>query len=371
MNLNLFCTSTAVAFALAIQCNAQHPTGEILYEQEATLSVRFVRADSADSSLNWVKNPIVVDNSQNEINLPTIMSNNFNVRKWVLVREKKQTVMHCYFVMPDFPCKELWLGGDETFIVDAKTGIHYKARGTYDNALWGETFALNLPRGTIVDLPIYFPPLPETVSDIYLYGVPRWTSRGGTILHLNIKPQTEALTLDKIKVPKLVEQNGPYNKDDMDTYDVYEGIHTILPTNEHSMAIWLTPQATYIAIACEMNWNNEYFGFSSKTVLIDERTRNMYKIRRIMGDIPLDRQFFIRANAGDWIAFLLEFEPLPYEEEQIRIGEKLSISYSEPEGEPFNVWGAGWNSSFYEHLELSQLISNRSIFQPFDPVIVK
>lgn len=90
-----------------------------------------------------------------------------------------------------------------------------------------------------------------------------------------------------------------------------------------------------------------------------------------MGDIPMDNQFLISGKAGDWIAFLLEFEPLPYSESLITIDPGLTISYSEPEGTPFDVWGAGWASTFYEHLSLQQLKYNRSQFMPFERTIVK
>ena len=376
MNLKINISLVAATWIFALHSIAQRPGGEVLYEEvPVMMGAKYTKADAGDESQNWVKKPIIVDNSDKSIIENPISNSSVNTKKWILTREKDKTVMHCYFVMPDFPCTGLWLGGDETFIVDANTGIHYQARGTDEKAIWGESFALNAPAGSIVDFHIYFPPLPEGVTNIRLYGVPRWASRGGTILKLTQNNTATWPDADKLyeqfALPRLTEQHGPYNKDDIDTYDVYEDIQTIRPTKEHSMAIWCTPEATYMAIACEMNWNREYFGFSSQTVLIDEQTRKMYKIRRIMGDIPMDNQFFISGKAGDWIAFLLEFEPLPYSESLITIDPGLTISYSEPEGTPFDVWGAGWASTFYEHLSLQQLKYNRSQFMPFERTIVK
>jgi len=376
MNMKTKLIAIATLGAFTLQCFAQRPSGEVLYEETSLRQAQYTKADAGDKSLNWVKKPNIVDNSDKSITNDPTSDQYCSEKTWILTREKNRTVMHCYFVMPNYPCQGLWLGGDETFIVDAKTGIHYQARGTYEDALWGETFALNAPAGSIVEFPIYFPPLPESTTEIFIYGVPRWTSRGGTILRLRqhstaASPATDKL-YEQFALPRLVEQRGPYNKDDMDTYDVYEDIQLIKPTKEHKMAIWFTREATYLAVAYEMNWNREYFGFSSQTVLIDERTRNMYKIRRIMGDIPLGNQFFISGKAGDWIAFLLEFEPLPYTDNNIiNTDMDFKLSYSEPEGTPFHVWGASWASSFFEHISFKQLIENRALFLPFERNVVK
>ena len=349
--------------------------GILLYEQKYPAELHtLLRADSTDQSLNWVKNPKTAPDKAwtPDLKIPQHYRN----KRWTLVREKDRTVMHCYLLMPSYPCKDLWLGGEETFIVDARTGTHYQARGTYDKAIWGESFALRgVPAGTVLDFPIYFPPLPENVTQIYIYGVPRWASRGGVILDLypdGQPPVETAVQWSDIRLPHLIEQRGPYNPDDMDTYDVYDDIHIIKPNKDGTMALWRTPEATYLGVACEMNWNREYFNFSSKTVLINERTRHMYKIRRIMGDIPMDRVFFINGLAGDWIAFLLEFEPMPIDEDEDGdVDTRDKISYSEPEAEPFHVWGSNWSATFKSGLAIKQLETNQKYFAPYERQVVK
>ena len=76
------------------------------------------------------------------------------------------------------------------------------------------------------------------------------------------------------------------------------------------MAAWFTPETTYLAIAYELNWTKEYYGFQPGTVLVDNATGKKYKLRKVQG-LPMKDLFFIHGVAGDMFAMVLEFEPLP------------------------------------------------------------
>ena len=96
---------------------------------------------------------------------------------WELTEEDGETVLHCYMKMPAEVVTNFWLASEETGIVDAETGVHYRARRSEPDC-WKRYFTFRAPKDSIVDFRIYFPPLPETVNDVYIYGVPNWNLRG-------------------------------------------------------------------------------------------------------------------------------------------------------------------------------------------------
>jgi hypothetical protein len=78
--------------------------------------------------------------------------------------------------------------------------------------------------------------------------------------------------------------------------------------------------------------------------------------------LPLDESFFMKGNAGDYVAFLLVFDPLPLEE--------TFATYIVPEGEPFNAWGADWSGQVLP-LNIQQLRANQKLFKYQPRIIVK
>ena len=131
------------------------------------------------------------------------------------------------------------------------------------------------------------------------------------------------------------------------------------------MAIWLTPEATYLAIACEQNWTREYWGFfwgnEKGDVLLDDAGRQ-YKLREVQG-VPQNEMFFMDGNAGDYIAYLKVFDPIPLDVK--------TFTYIEPEGEPFNAWGANWKGSVLHNLSIEQLRANQKLFEYHPREVVK
>ncbi len=278
--------------------------------------------------------------------------------------EGEQTVLHCYLVTGQDNMNNIWLGSDETYIVDVETGTRYKARGSYSPSLWGQTFGVKVPKGTMLDFPIYFPQLPKSVKKVKIYGVPNWSLRGWEEMWLRRKYEKADVydTIPRLRIPTLEYPAHNYDKDNMDTYSCYDNPHLLAPMKEYTMAIWLTPETTYLAIAYELNWTKEYFSFEPGTVLVDNSTGKKYKLRKVQG-LPMKDLFFIHGIAGDMVAMVLEFDPLPLS--------AANIDYLEADGEPFHVWGASWRGNHITNLPIPMLRENQAKFNYYERKIVK
>ena len=235
----------------------------------------------------------------------------FALLYWMLSEENDATVLHCYFTMPADEVKNLWLACEETAIVDMETGVQYRAKRTAPD-VFRKHFSVKAPVGTPLDFKIYFPKLPETTKVVSIYGVPLWRLRGQEIV-LNSAYNSGVMKqyddVPQIKSPSLVREAKNYNKDKFESWAVYNNPHLIRPVKDGTMALWRTPEATYLAVAREQNWTREYFGIGPDQFLIDNRGHK-YKIKSAQG-LPLEEIFWIEAYSGDFIAFLMEFEPLP------------------------------------------------------------
>ena len=258
---------------------------------------------------------------------------------WMLTDENNETVLHCYFPMPADEVTNLWLTSEETCIVDNATGKQYRIRRTEPNT-FRKHFSVKAPKGAVLDLKVYFPPLPETTKSVTMFGIPNWNLVGW---HQALdRPMSVNVSLSPIKydtiprfhTPRILQEHlcedKPYDMQNWNTWKVLTDVHLIKPQKDETLAIWLTPETTYVAIAYEQNWTREYFTFSSGLILLDE-AGHQYKLRKVQG-VPLNELFFMEGNAGDYIAFLMEFDPLPLDLE--------TITYIEPDIEPFNAWGA-------------------------------
>lgn len=280
-----------------------------------------------------------------------------------LVQEKKQTVLHCYLnVERKREVRGLSVCGSDTYIVDLDTGTRYRSRGAYDPKINERNIAFKVDKPTIVDIPVYFPPLPPTVKNVKIYGILGWYVSG---ISLKLNRQNGKHGYDKaptLHTPKLETPANNYNPNDASTYPCYTDAHLVAPMPEYTMAMWRTPNTTYLAIAYEQNWKREYWGFNEGTVLVDDNTGKKYRLRKLQG-LPKDETFFIRGLAGDMVAFVLEFEPLPLT--------TTSVSYHEADGKPFSVWGASWRGHHISNIPVDTLIDNQKKMEYCKRVIVE
>ena len=289
---------------------------------------------------------------------------------WMLTDENNETVLHCYFPMPADEVTNLWLTSEETCIVDNATGKQYRIRRTEPNT-FRKHFSVKAPKGDVLDLKVYFPPLPETTKSVTMFGIPNWNLVGW---HQALdRPMSVNVSLSPIKYdtiprfhnPRILQEHlcedKPYDMQNWNTWKVLTDVHLIKPQKDETLAIWLTPETTYVAIAYEQNWTREYFTFSSGLILLDE-AGHQYKLRKVQG-VPLNELFFMEGNAGDYIAFLMEFDPLPLDLE--------TITYIEPDIEPFNAWGANNKGTVLHNLNIQQLRQNQRLFDYLPRVIVE
>ena len=277
-------------------------------------------------------------------------------RPWKLTAENDETVLHCYLQMPAEIVENMWLASNETAILDMETGTLYRSRRTLPENVYGKVFSIKGKEGNVLDLQIIFPKLPDSTKKISIYGVPNWYMRGMEIslfpsfsseskqAGYDLKPQTHQ--------PHLVAEAKDYNKDNHQSWAVYDDAHLVKPVEDGTYALWLTPEATYLAEACEMNWNREYFGRGGNTILLDQ-SGHQYKCKDVLG-YPNDNLFWNEGYSGDFFAIFYVFEPLPLTIE--------SVTLVVPEGEPFAMWGANWSGKV-QQLNIKEMRQNQRLFE--------
>ena len=286
---------------------------------------------------------------------------------WRLTAEGGETVMHCYFRMPADEVTHLWLTSEETCLVDAETGVQYRIRRT-EPETFRKHFTVKAKTGDVIDLKIFFPPLPESTKEVVIFGIPNWYLVGDRVclrqphnygwngtgfeFAYDAKPE--------FHLPRLLREHlsedKPYDKQDWNTWKVLTDAHLIKPQKDGTKAIWITPEATYLAVAYEQNWTREYWGFDwgtdRSTILLDDNGRQ-YKRREVLG-VPQNEIFFMEGNAGDYVAYVEVYDPIPLDVK--------TFTLIEPEGEPFNAWGANWKGSVQHNLSVEQLRANQKLF---------
>ena len=331
------------------------------------------------TNMAWIKDYCEVENVATEKDILKIFPELPNLpydesyvpMSWRLTSENNETVLHCYFTMPADEVADMWLASEETCIVDQETGAQYRIRRTEPDT-YRKHFTIKAKTGDVVDLKVFFAPLAETTKEVRIYGLPNWGMMGSPGAPITIRHESdgtsEPLAYDTIPqfhkpivYKEHMSEDKPYDMQNWNTWKVMREAHLIKPLDNETMALWRTPEATYLAIGYEQNWTTEYWSFGHDIKLLDNAGRQ-YKIREVQG-LPLDELFFMEGNAGDYVAYVLVFDPLP-----------LSISaitYIEPEGEPFNAWGANWSGKVIPNLSIQQLRDNQKLFGYHPRIIVK
>ena len=317
----------------------------------------------------WVKAPVVsaeyYDNlfpgmRESTLNSPRVK---LVVINWMLAIENDETVLHCFFTMPADVVENLFLAMQETAIVDLETGVNYRIRRTEPECM-RKHIGVKAKAGDVLDFKIYFPKLPETTRFVSIYTVPIWQLRGGVqyTLTQEHKLSKEYDDVPKIISPTFVSKGEKYDKDNWDTWQRFKDAHLIKPVREGTMALWNTPEATYIAIAHEQNSMSEYYAISSGTMLLDN-SGNRYKLKRFgSGNLPMEELFWVDGYSGDFLTFLMEFEPMP--------PSVTSFTFIEPDLEPFHVMFANPRGEVRSNLNVNQLRANQPLFE-YNPRVIK
>ena len=326
---------------------------------------------------SWIKDYCEVENPPIEkdilkifpemINLPQ-GEHSYMPMSWRLTAENNETVLHCYFIMPADEITDMWLASEETCLVDQESGAQYRIRRT-EPETYRKHFTIKAKKGDVVDLKIFFAPLAETTKEVRIYGVPNWSMMGAPVAVRHEAFGTfvyqEYDTIPQLRKPRVelehMSENKPYDMQNWNTWKVMTDAHLIKPVKDETMALWRTPEATYLAIGYEQNWTTEYWSFERDIKLVDN-TGHQYKIREALG-LPLDELFFMKGNSGDYVAYVLVFDPLPLD--------ISTITYIEPEGEPFNAWGANWSGKVIPNISVQQLRENQKLFDYYPRVVVK
>ena len=344
---------------------SQSKSSNVLMRLKCYDRITAAKADVNDMGLNWVKKLNVATDKQYLFD--GIKPEQIDARAHVsteLVKEKGRVTLHIYFQMPTIPVKDLWLGDDDTRIVDNITGTHYLARGTYDKNLWNRHFAVNAPAGTIIDFPIYFPNLPETVNDITICGVPVFFKYAiPLLLHETYKPGSLESSEPGFRIPEptgqkvAVEDLGPWGAAmDTDSCEVYTNFHIVKPTTNGRQAIWMTNEKTYIASTIQLPSSRYPLYISSKIYLIDEETKKLYRIKRVQG-LPLDTPICAQGESGNCIALIAEFEPL-------ESGLHSFITYCVPANEVRRT-------AYKSYLDVLEMMNNQREFDFFEHKTIK
>lgn len=286
---------------------------------------------------------------------------------WQLTEENGETVLHCYFQMPADIVYNFWLTDEEGCLLDKETGISYRARRTEPDCYY-KRFRIKGKKGSVLDFKIFFPKLPPTTEEVAIYGVPNWQLRGRNV-KLNRQPSGLVFegvadyydNVPEFHHPTQIVEAKNYDKDNFFTWSEYTDAHLIKPVPDGTMAMWLTPEATYVAVSTEMNWRREFFGRYGNNVLIDN-AGHQYKCKGVQ-DYPSIPYFWVQGYSGDYFAIVLIFEPLPLTLD--------TITYIVPEGEPFKANFANWSGEVKPNLSIKELRENQKLFEYFPRKIVE
>lgn len=281
---------------------------------------------------------------------------------WQLTDEGDNTVLHCYLLMKADVVTNLWLGNAESVILDKQTGIIYQAYSTIPECCYNKVFGVKGKEGTVFDLQIVFPRLPDSATDLAIYGVPAWMMRGVDVKITEYEGRINAYdSAPHFHAPIMVKDCENYDKNNSGSWAVFKNANLIKPVEENTMALWRTPEATYLAVATEQNWFREYHGRGGNTILLDQKG-HQYKCHGLL-DYPNDSIFWLEGYPGDYFAMVLIFDPIPLNVE--------NITYIVPEGEPFSAWGANWSGEVISDLNVQELRQNQKLFEYHPRRIVK
>lgn len=245
----------------------------------------------------------------------------------------------------DSDVQKVWIGGDDTFILDMETGCRYAARRALNNARLN---CYNIIRGYKSQqllFQIEFPRLPRSVRKIKIYGIPEHNSSGENFIgqkvydvaafkpikgirsiddpELYLSPLTEYDKSSPVfKIPKLKEEPKRYDRNNPETYPVYIKPPLVFPIDNTEMgnrrshiAIWCTQDTTYLTFVVECKESRTLLNITSNEALGLSQGEKMQIISA--SPYPIDKYFYIEGTPGDFVPIVLRFPPLPLGTNQI------------------------------------------------------
>lgn len=269
----------------------------------------------------------------------------FSSKHFDLRNEGKHTVLHLYIYAPADTMKNFWLASHETAIVDLKTGKNYRAIGTVPDR-FGKYFTFKCERGTVLDFQILFPKLPTSTTEIAIYGIPYLDMKGERFtLNQNSKKKPLYDEKPQYHAPKLAKEvSEEYKKYD----NIYTDVHTIKPVEEGTMALWRTPEATYVAYAYEMNYTRELFSSVLDVILADELEYGV--TAKGVLEFPTNQEFWIEGYSGDCIAIIYVFPPISPDTEEVSFS-SWKNAYPQIKRKVFSVEELRDNQKLFEYHE--------------------
>ena len=249
--------------------------------------------------------------------------------------------------------QEIWVGGDETFILDMRSGTKYAAIEAMRGAKLNAYNVVDSVRRGWQWFQIRFPRLrryetrdsqrEETL--VKIYGVPAAGLNGEQHYSLSelqpvqhfkweLYPEHDFSPLlayedakPMLKQPRLVSKPIHYNPDDTTTFPVYTDLPKVYPLTalemEHnSVALWCTPEVTYVTSIYEIKHFRTVFYIRDKHFVIgfpkddddddDDDDMTLPNIMPLSTEpYPIDRNFIVEATPGDFVVFTFEYPPVP------------------------------------------------------------
>lgn len=160
--------------------------------------------------------------------------------------------------------------------------------------------------------------------------------------------------------PFLVSPAQNYEHYKPETFAVYSGFSAIKQP-KLPFKLWRTENATYFAIAYEMQWDRQYFYEQSEMYIKDVDTGVEYKVRGHMG-LPVGQMYKVDGQEGKHIVFVYEFPPLPKKTKRISFYERRDkvTRYEESHKHDFN-----WGTTGIRSIKVKKLEKNKDFDYPY------
>ena len=261
-----------------------------------------------------------------------------------MVTDNNSTVFSFKKVI-DSNVQRIWIGGEDTYILDMETGYRYAARRALNHAKLNCHNVIRGYKSHELLFQIEFPRLPPSVKRIKIYGIPELNSSGTNFMGQKVynvedfKPIKVALLVDEpelylsplteydysgpvFKNPTQREKKQKYDINNPETYPEYINPPLVFPIDNTEMvnstshiAIWCTKDTTYVTFVVECKESRTLLNITSKEALGLSQNGKLQIISA--SPYPLDKYFYIEGIPGDFVPIVLRFPPLPLGTNQI------------------------------------------------------